>query len=174
MLWLPSSTARNVARIRRAQPDDAAAIARVYVDSWREAYAGLVPQSYLDSLSYSAFERHWRRTFAGRGWAFVAELENEVVGLASGGRCRRQNIAAGEIYVLYVLKVHHRKGIGRALFDACHLELARRGYGDTLVWVLSANPARRFYERLGGQFVSENDVTIGGTKLREVAYIWRD
>jgi GNAT superfamily N-acetyltransferase len=160
--------------IRRAGPADAAAIARVYVDSWRQAYQGQLPASYLDKLDYAAFERHWRQTFAARGWAFVAAESDEVVGIASGGRARRQNLASGEIYVLYVLAERHGQGIGRGLFDACHFELAKRGHVGTLIWVLASNPARSFYEHLGGKRVAENMLTIGGTQVREVGYLWRD
>lgn len=160
--------------IRRGRPQDALAIAKVYVDSWREAYRGHLPDSYLAGLNYAAFERHWRRTFAARGWAFVATLDDEVVGIASGGRARRQSLAGGEIYVLYVLAEHHGRGIGRSLFDACHFELAKRGHAGTLVWVLASNPARAFYEHLGGQQMAENTLQIGGVEVREVGYFWRD
>lgn len=160
--------------IRRARPHDAAAIARVYVDSWREAYRGHLPDDFLDALDYATFERHWRRTFAARGWAFVATLKEEVIGIASGGRARRQALASGEIYVLYVLARHHGRGIGRSLFDACHFELAKRGHAGTLVWVLTSNPARGFYERLGGKEVAENTIEIGGVQVRETGYLWRD
>jgi GNAT superfamily N-acetyltransferase len=174
MLGPHRSELRRPLVIRRAGPADAAAIARVYVDSWRETYQEQLPASYLAGLSYDAFERHWRRTFAARGWGFVAAVGDEIVGIASGGRARRQNLAGGEIYVLYVLRRHQGRGIGRSLFDACHFELARRGHSGTLVWVLATNPARAFYERLGGKRVAEGSLEMAGTKLREIGYLWRD
>lgn len=174
MLGPHRSELRRPLVIRRAGPADAAAIARVYVDSWRESYQEQLPARYLAGLSYDAFERHWRRTFAARGWAFVAAVGDEIVGIASGGRARRQNLAGGEIYVLYVLRRHQGRGIGRSLFDACHFELARRGHSGTLVWVLATNRARAFYERLGGELVAEGSLEMAGTRLREVGYLWRD
>ena len=39
--------------VRLAAGDDMAAVARVYARSWRHAYRGIVPQSYLDSVSYT-------------------------------------------------------------------------------------------------------------------------
>ncbi len=174
MLRPHPSDLRRPLVIRRAGPADAAAIARVYVDSWRESYQEHLPASYLANLSYAAFEHHWRRTFAARGWGFVATVDGEIVGIASGGRARRQQLAGGEIYVLYVLARHQGRGIGRSLFDACHFELARRGLAGTLVWVLASNPARAFYEHLGGKRVAESSLAMAGTKLREVGYLWRD
>ena len=126
--------------IRRARAADAAAIARVHVQSWREAYRGLVPDGYLDQLSVAAHERQWRRTFADGGWAFVAEWEQRIVGFASGGLSRGRRDISGELYLLYVLRASHGHGIGRALFDACHYELARCGHRGLLVWVLADNP----------------------------------
>jgi hypothetical protein len=40
--------------------------------------------------------------------------------------------------------------------------------------VLKANPARGFYERMGGVLVAEQDIEIGGVMLPEVAYGWKD
>ena len=37
--------------IRVAKASDAAAIARVHIDSWRTTYVGIVPQDYLDAYS---------------------------------------------------------------------------------------------------------------------------
>lgn len=174
MLWLPHTRAERAMTIRRATVGDAPEIARVYVDSWRETYAGLLPDSYLAGLSYETFERHWRRTFLARGWAFVAEVDGRIVGLASGGRARQRQLAAGELFVLYVLRRHQRRGIGRALFDASRLELAVRGLASTVVWVLAANPARGFYEHLGGVEMAENELQVAGVRVREVAYVWPD
>jgi GNAT superfamily N-acetyltransferase len=160
--------------IRPARAADVGPIAQVHVQSWREAYRGIIPQPYLDRLSLPAHERQWRRTLNDGGWAFVAEWERQVVGFASGGLSRSRQDISGELYVLYLLRACHGRGIGRALFDACHYELARCGHQGLLVWVLADNPGRGFYERLGGELAAEGSVAIAGTRLREVTYVWRD
>jgi GNAT superfamily N-acetyltransferase len=158
--------------IRSARPADAAVLARVYVDSWRETYRGVIPQDYLEGMSYATHERRWRQTLAAGGWGFVAELDNRVVGFASGGRCRSLGRWSGELFVLYVLSAWQGRGIGRALFDATHFELARRGHPDMLVWVLAENRACRFYEHLGGVASGQNTCEVGTARLVEVAYGW--
>ncbi len=45
--------------LREANVLDAAAIAKVHVDSWRTTYAGVVPEDFLAQLSY---EQHEHRT----------------------------------------------------------------------------------------------------------------
>ena len=41
-----------------------------------------------------------------------------------------------------------------------------------LVWVLEANPAARFYERLGAVPVTRQTIEIGGALLPELALGW--
>lgn len=52
--------------------------------------------------------------------------------------------------------------------------LAHTGMHSLLVWVLAANPARGFYEALGGQHVHTQAIDIGGLLYEEVAYGWTD
>ena len=173
MLWLPSAPPGQSLVVRRAGPRDARAMATVHLETWRATYRGQIGDDYLDGLNEAAFERQWRHIFAARGWSFVALFGDRVVGIASGGRSRRPGAAEGEIYVLYLLPAYQGIGLGRALFDACHYELARRGRSDCVVWVLASNTnARRFYERLGGKLSAEGDLTLGGQRLHEVAYYW--
>ncbi len=161
--------------VRPAGSGDAAEIARVQVQSWRETYPGMVPQAHLDSLNESAHARHWKRTLAAGSPTLLATWDGNVVGLVSGGLSRWRQDVTGEIHVLYVLADLHGKGIGRALFDAAHYALARRGHRGLAVGVLALNiRARRFYEHLGGQVGGETSVSVGGERLREVVYLWPD
>ncbi len=66
------------------------------------------------------------------------------------------------------------KGIGRKLFRAVTERLLRTGMRSMLVWVLSDNPSRRFYEALARRATvgDVRRVEIGGQRLDEVAYGW--
>ena len=149
MLGPHRSELRRPLVIRRAGPADAAAIARVYVDSWRETYQEQLPASYLAGLSYDAFERHWRRTFAARGWGFVAAVGDEIVGIASGGRARRQNLAGGEIYVLYVLRRHQGRGIGRRIVCRLMSAIEEMAPDSPFIGVFATPEAIPLYRSLG-------------------------
>ncbi len=49
------------------------------------------------------------------------------------------------------------------------------GMNPMIIWVLAKNhPARRFYGVLGGQYVRERQIQIGGVSLPEVSYGWLD
>lgn len=162
--------------VRPAEIDDAAAIARVHVATWRSAYRGLLPDDFLDSLSESHYEERWQRTIADQGsGVYVAEDGRQVVAFASGGPERAgEDGFSGELYAIYVMREAQGRGHGRALVRAVTKGLREMGLADLIVWVLRDNPsARRFYERLGGVYVREQPITIGSAVLREVSYGWR-
>jgi ribosomal protein S18 acetylase RimI-like enzyme len=165
--------------IREAEPDDAAAIARVHVDTWRTTYAGIVPADHLARLSPEKGEENWRGQLTtppeGR-FVYVAVDEREgVVGFAAAGPCTADNpVCQGEIYAIYLLAGHQCLGIGRVLVRAVAGRLIRQGISSMLVWVLADNPTRGFYQALGGQLVGEKSMVIGGAELVGVAYGWPD
>ncbi len=165
-------------RIRQATSDDADAIARVQVGTWQDAYRGIVPQEFLDSINVSEWaERRFRELANSRAGtaSHVAEIENEVVGWAFCGPNRDQDSTyAGELYAIYLVPECQRRGIGMALTVASAKSLIESGMNSMLLWVLAENwPARRFYEALGGEYISEQQLRIGNTQLPEVSYGWK-
>ena len=47
--------------IRKAELEDAKGIAKVHVDSWRTTYKGIVPDTFLENLSYENREQIWKK-----------------------------------------------------------------------------------------------------------------
>ena len=162
--------------VRPAETDDAAAIARVHVDTWRTAYRALLPDDFLDSLSEAGYEERWRRTIdEGSNRVYVAANAQGVIGFASGGRERAgENGYEGELYAIYVLQEAQGHGHGRRLVQAVVGGLRELGLSNMIVWVLRENAvARKFYEKLGGVYVRAQPITIGSALLQEVSYGWR-
>lgn len=164
--------------IRRADVDDAAAIARVHVLSWRSTYKGLLPAEFLESLTVAAYSDRWRRFISERSNRVYVVQEGDgragVVGFASGGRERAGETGyTGELYAIYLLESSQRRGYGRELVRAVAGGLRELGLEDMIVWVLKDNrPARDFYERLGGVYVRTQPITIGSVTLEEASYGW--
>jgi len=164
-------------RVRRAVVDDADAIERVRTDTWRDAYRGLIPDSLLEGLGYDATRRRaLMSALPPHQFALVAEADDAIVGFCVGGRSRPpEERFQGEVYAIYVLPEHHRRGIGRALLEAATKELADRGFGSMIIWVLRENaPSRRFYERMGGIHVRDEDRELEGLRITESGYGWED
>lgn len=164
-------------RVRLALPEDAEAIARVHVRSWQTTYRGLVPDEVLVGLSVERRGEWWKSVIGGpeQTGVAVAEEARQVVGFASyGAEHQGDSVYRGELFALYLLKEHQRKGWGRLLVAAAAEGLLQKGLTNMLVWVLSENPARSFYEKLGGVYLREKPIEIGGAALQESAYGWTD
>lgn len=164
--------------IREARPEDARAIAEVHVASWRTTYAGIIPDDYLARLSVETRQRMWHDVLTRPdhpGCTYVAEEDGRIVGFASGGPNRGDDPGyTGELYGIYLLRERQGNGTGRALVRAVANRIANSGMTSMLVWVLAGNPSRGFYEALGGRYVREQPIEIGGQPYSEVAYGWPD
>ena len=163
--------------VRRARVDDADAIERVRTDTWRDAYRGLMPDSLLDRLGYDATRRRaFMAALAPDEFVLVAEVEGAVVGFCLGGRSRSPDVSfRGEVYAIYVLPQSHGRGIGRALMQAAAKEFLERDLHSMIIWVLRENaPSRRFYERMGGEWVRDEERELDGVRVTETAYGWPD
>jgi L-amino acid N-acyltransferase YncA len=163
-------------KIRRAEVKDAGGIAKVHVDSWRTTYKGIVPDQYLNGLSYKQREENWR-SHLGSSEVFVAETdEGEIVGFSSGGKERSGNYPGydGEVYAIYILKEYQNKGLGKKLTHPLVEGFRKQGIHSMLVLVLEENPSRHFYEALGAKWMDSMDVEIGGIPLRERVYGWTE
>jgi GNAT superfamily N-acetyltransferase len=171
-----------MAIIREAVADDAAAIGKVVVDTWRSTYTGIVPQGFLDSLSYKAMTDVWYgritdNTKIWPGWFIyvVADDAGKVFGFAGGGPSLSPELPfSGELGFIYLLKEYQRKGVGRQLVFTVASRLEKLSHKSMLLWVFTDNPYRRFYESLGGRMVGEKIVDRYGGHLSETAYGWDD
>jgi GNAT superfamily N-acetyltransferase len=161
-------------RVREATIEDAAAIAHVHLASWKTTYPGIIPQDYIDSLQVKNGIASWQAQLSERkALVLVAEDEDGVFGFAAGGAILHPVEGyQGELGAIYLLASHHRKGAGAALVRRVATDLQRQGFTNMVVWVLRENPARGFYQRMGGVPVGEQMIEIGGEPLPEIAYGW--
>ena len=47
-------------------------------------------------------------------------------------------------------------------------------FSTAVIWVLADNPARFFYERMGGKRAGERDERLWGALLHEIGYGWSE
>ena len=164
--------------IRPARAEDAAAIARIQVESWQATYSGILPPDVLLRLDSRQHEARWWRHVLGRfrrnHYVYVAESgDGDVVGFASAGPSRQEGLSYdGEIYTLYLRDEFHGRGVGRMLFDAARAGVREARGGSMIVWCLSGNPSRFFYERMGGIIVARRPGRVGVSPVEEIGYGW--
>jgi len=171
------AAAPSLVRIRAATVADASAVARVDVGTWRDTYAGILPQQLLLGLTQDDRRRAWAH-FIVRSPGDVMIATHRDAGLVGFGSCgaRRGGLAQydGEVFTLYVDPDHQGVGTGRRLLLHLFGRLLRRSLGSAQVWVLRDNPSRFFYERLGGTLVATKLMRVGGIDVEALAYGWRD
>ncbi len=161
---------------RPARLEDAKAIARIEVETWRTTYAGVLPDRVLLNMSERRQTASWNSFLRHRpDDVSVAVAGDNVVGFGNCGSQRDHTIRfAGEIYTLYVAPDRQNQGFGRALLLGLFQRLIDTGHPTALLWVVRANPARFFYERLGGQQIMHRPIPVGGQPVDAIAYGWRD
>jgi len=160
--------------IRRAGPEDADAIALVHDRSWRAAYTGIIPHRALISMIGRRGPRWWADAIRRSTTVLLLEVGGHVAGYATLGRNRARELPQdGEIYELYLSPEFQGIGFGRRLFQTAWDMLSAHGFEGLVVWVLEENePARAFYESLGGRNVAESIEVFDGKAFRKVAYVW--
>jgi GNAT superfamily N-acetyltransferase len=162
--------------IRKARPTDAEAVARIYVESWRDTYPLVLPARLLSSMTVEGQSARWRNAIAiaAREVVYVAEAENgKLAGMTSMGRARDSGLGYdAEIYTLYVDPMMTGRGIGRALLVGAFAALAERGHSRCVIWAHAGNPARFFYEAMGGRLVAERTTSMMGVPVPEIAFGW--
>ena len=170
-------------KVRPATAQDAAALARIQVNSYRTAYAGLMPADYLAHFTLEEQEQDWRDLLAEPAGdiLLVAETEGgEIAGYALGRPCPVEVTDTGaydaELVALHVRRAFQKQGLGRALVRAMAKALHGQGCASLVLFVLTGNPACTFYERLGGQWVGEKRWKMDELDFEvvEAAYAWPD
>lgn len=162
--------------IRPAKPADAAGVARVYIDSWHDTYAGVLPAQLLCAMTPDGQAARWQATIRAHGREHVLVAEHEsfgILGMASIGPAR--DSAAGydsEVYTLYVDPSFFNRGVGRALLRAAFDDLRLRNFSSCIIWAHARNPARFFYEAMGGRLIAERTARLMGDAVPETAFGW--
>jgi GNAT superfamily N-acetyltransferase len=167
--------------VRSANVTDAAGIAVVHVASWQQAYAGLIPQHYLDSLSVQDRTQTWQQILSQPpipgAATLVAEQDRRIIGFASIGPSRDDDAEPNtqELWGMYLHPDHWGAGYGHTLHAQALSGLRASGSTTTAeatLWVLAGNKrARRFYEQHGWSADgAEKTDWRGDIRLDEVRY----
>lgn len=164
--------------IREPILSDAKDMAHIITDCWKDAYKNILPEEFLNNLSYEDRENRIRSSILGTNEKFTSDMivykDEKIKGVAFYGK----NICDlpenfGEIIVLYVDVNEHRKGIGRKLVEYVKNELKSRSFTNMVIWCLKDNtPSVEFYKAMGGTVKDERDFEIDGKFYKEVGIFY--
>jgi GNAT superfamily N-acetyltransferase len=171
------------ASVRPAEPADAVEIARIQLDTWRAAYADLLPAAILDELDADEAALTWRQTVEqGPAQVFVAAEGDWLVGFCAAGPAPEDETASADgspakdsatvalVSSLLVEPRWGRRGHGGRLLAEAGKAMLAAGSTRGIAWVPEPDTATlKFYER--GGWVPDGTVRTldaGGRPLREV------
>lgn len=166
-------------RIRPARHADASDIARLHAASWRSAYRGALSDAYLDGPIDEERLEVWSGRLAqpsDEQLVIVAECDGEVLGFACAYGAQDPQWGSF-LDNLHVLPQRKRQGIGaRLMAEVAAWSLQRHPDSGLYLWVLESNAAaRRFYERVGGEYAGRDLWNPpDGTPLPKLRIVWRD
>lgn len=142
---------------RLAWPDDAAAIVRVQLASWRESYAHLIPAAELDALDPAALTERWAATIGApkdaRMRVLVALDRVDVRGFAlvhPSYDPDSDQVTDGEVGEFVVAAQHRRDGHGSRLLQAAMDTLAADRFTRAVWWISSTDDALREFVASSG------------------------
>ena len=163
--------------IREAILKDSKGISKVIVDTWRSTYKNIMPQEFLNNMSYEKAEKIFEDALINKN-RIILVVENsseEIIGIIQGGKEREgYEEYQGEIYAIYVMKEHQKKGLGKKLIHKMAKRLILEEMKSMVIWVLANNNSRRFYEKLGGIATEEKYSKSGGKRVKEIGDVWKD
>jgi ribosomal protein S18 acetylase RimI-like enzyme len=142
--------------IRKATMDDLDAVLAVGHRTWPATYEGIAGADYVQAGLAKWWSAEATSPAIRQGRLTVAQLDGEVVGMASVGREEDHLV----LWRLYVLPEHHGQGIGSALLRTV-LEEADGRYAEIRLSYTEGNtPAAHFYRSRG--FVETHHEAGGG------------
>ncbi|SHF35200.1 GNAT family N-acetyltransferase [Streptoalloteichus hindustanus] len=172
-----------IAAVRPAELADVPEITRIQLDTWRAAYAGLLPASVLSGLDAAEAEQAWRHTVRhGPALVLVATEGDWTVGFCAAGPAPEDEVADARgalpadaattvlVSALVVEPRWGRRGHGGRLLATTARSLRDRGFTRGVAWVPEADQASlAFYAAAGW----ESDGTVrtldtGAGRLREL------
>lgn len=164
--------------VRHAVYTDAPQIAAVHTDCWRSTYGAIADTEALSVFSRESMTARWKERIGEKKTNIIvagADMERRIVGYCQSGPTRdRDPRFSSEIYSLSVLKEYRRRGIGRELVKLTASQLNTDGFTSLMTWVPATDPARKFYEAIGGTVLGSRAAAIGNSDIEEISYGWRN
>jgi GNAT superfamily N-acetyltransferase len=139
--------------VRPATPDDAAELGRIQVETWRTAYADVVPATVLDALSTEVATPSWSAAISaapsGKHHVLVAMEQQWQVGFAAVGPAEElqpddpQPDTTAQLAVILVEPRWGRRGHGSRLLAAVVDTIRGDGMTRAIAWIPEGDDVTR-------------------------------
>ncbi|WP_204044058.1 GNAT family N-acetyltransferase [Acrocarpospora phusangensis] len=125
--------------MRPATREDAQDVAKIWIDGWRDAHLGHVPEELAAVRTAESF-----------GVRASQRVDDTVVAAVGGSVAGFVMVVGDEVEQVYVAEQHRGTAVAAILLAEAERLVAAAGHGKAWLAVVAGNPrARRFYERNG-------------------------
>jgi ribosomal protein S18 acetylase RimI-like enzyme len=154
--------------IREATEEDLSELVHIHVTSWNLTYPNFEPKP-----TYALREAQWARLFDSKNdnWFsyVVQDKEGKIAGFATGHDFKDAALPySGQLDKIHLLPAYHRKGLGTSLVLQVAQHFLQHRISSMILFSDPENVNIRFYDRLGGLRLLDNDGIFQG------AFGWRD
>jgi len=158
---------------RLASIDDCSDLAALHVLAWQQAYAGLLPEEFLNELDTDKRREMWRQTLRNNDVSVFLDFNDDtLIGFAACGICNDVDAKPewGELGALYYLQSYWGTGRAAILYQQARDHLRACGNSTAILWVLDGNVRGiAFYRKHGFRFDGqEKSQQISGFTMREL------
>ena len=162
--------------IRKAKENDIETISKIYVDSRRRTYKNILPNDYLNSLTYAQAEKKWTE---------YLENNNNVIFVHLDDTGTITSLAASKPYKhikkcfyldsLHVSPEFQSKGVGKSLIIKTAEFALENGYDSMSISFLRGNnKAEKIYQYLGAVYLNDIITYFDNTSAMSTVLIWKD
>lgn len=161
-------------KVRKANVEDALAISQINVETWQDAYKGIIDNTFLNARQVDEKRiSTWAGIIESPGRiVLVCEDNGEILGYLAAGPARDNYNIKNEISAIYVKPTAQRKGAGSALIRAYKQAINNKSF---YLYTLQENQkARCFYEKNGGIIYNKysRNLAINAQEYAEVCYVF--
>jgi GNAT superfamily N-acetyltransferase len=155
--------------LRKAEIKDSESIAKIIVETWKTAYAGIVDPEYSSNLKVDFFTKIMERNIGENlETIFVDAQENVIRGFISG--VKTDSPQRYEIKGFYILPNYQGKGIGKALLNEIIEYAESKGYSEIYLETLKGARNNKFYTKQGFSMNKEFTLPIGNKSYSGISF----
>lgn len=152
------------------------AIAKIYTENWKTTYQGILPDSFLKSITYEHSKEKWLSYIhTDKQGAFVAVDENDMIIGFAAYKPYDDLKKCLLLDSLHILQSVQGGGIGKQLIFTIGKYAYNNGYEKMSICIVKGNDrAERIYTYLGAKHYKDFIDDFEGTPSNSSVLLWDD
>ncbi len=162
--------------IRKAKENDIETISKIYVDSRRRTYKNILPNDYLNSLTYAQAEKKWTEYLENNNNVIFVHLDDTgTITSLSASKPYKHIKKCFYLDSLHVSPEFQSKGVGKSLIIKTAEFALENGYDSMSISFLRGNDkAEKIYQYLGAVYLNDIITYFDNTSAMSTVLIWKD